>query len=185
MGTSNFHNKNASAIFVIDYEDDEFAWSECQHELGHLIKTYLPAFEPDAKLHSQYELRSFPSSSIGCIDYELTYLDTTFQLRLSVFLRSGYYEAANLDWEIELMIDYSDEYDDVESIIEEISYDPTRYDIKPSLWTIHKQSLIEKLNTLYYQAIEDMEKVFVQISEPYGVTDQFSNGETIYHKLGA
>lgn len=185
MGTSNFHAVNAQAMYVIDYGDDEFMWQECQEHLGDWIKELEPSFEVDDSIKSQSELRSFPTSSIGCFIHELAFLNLQFELHINVFIRSGYYRAANLDYEFEWYLEGYDYYEDISSILDEINYCPTNYDINPGLWAIHKSTLENKLAELEEFAISQVESILAQVSTPYGVTAQFSNGETIYHKLEA
>lgn len=182
MGTSNFHTVNAQATYVIDYDDD-YMWHECQELLGERICELESTFEFDSNLRSDKELRSFPASSIGYWLTDLHYLNNVFGLRVNLFLRSGYYEAANLDYEIEWTLNGCDYYDDADSIIDEIDYDPSTYDINPGIWKIYKSSLTNRLNELEFSLLGNIESILAQVSTPYGVTAQFSNGETIYTKL--
>lgn len=183
MGTSNFHTANAGATYVIDYGDDDCMWQECQEHLGDWIRELDPTFEFNSNLRSQKELRSFPASSIGSWTYEITYLYIQFEFRINLFLRSGYYEAANLDYEFEWFIEGCDYYEDIDSVITEINDDPTTYDISRGIWAMHRFNLADKLDTLQDTAINSAESILAQVSTPYGVTAQFSNGETIYSKL--
>lgn len=183
MGTSNFHTANAKATYVIDYEDDEYAWQECQDNLGDWINELDPAFEKHTSMKSQHELRSFPASSIGYFSNSIIFLNLSFELHINVFLRSGYYEAANLDYEFQWRLEGCDDYEGIDSLIEELSYDPERYDVNHGLLAIHKSNLESKLSTLEELAVTQVESALTQVSTPYGVTAQFSNGETIYHKL--
>ena len=182
MGTSNFHTANAQATYVIDYDED-YMWQECQELLGEHICELDSTFEFDSNLRSDKELRSFPASSIGYWLTELRYLNNVFGLRVNLFIRSGYYEAANLDYEIEWTLSGCDYYEDIDSIIDEINDDPTTYDISRGIWAMHRSNLADKLATLQDTAINSAESILAQVSTPYGVTAQFSNGETIYTKL--
>ena len=182
MSTSNFHTANARATYVIEYED-EYIWQECQQYLGDWIRELDPAFELETSIKSKQELRDFPASSIGYWSIELTYLNITFEFRINLFVRSGYYEAANLDYESEWFIDGCDYYEDSYAVIDEISYDPTTYDIKAGIWAIHSTKLQSKLGAVESEAFEHIESLLAQVSTPYGVAAQFSNGETIYTKL--
>ena len=119
----------------------------------------------------------------GYWSYEITYLNIQFEFHINLFLRSGYYEAANLDYEVEWFMDDSDYYEDIDSIIDEINYSPTTYDISRGIWAMHRSNLADKLATLQDTAINSAESILAQVSTPYGVTAQFSNGETIYTKL--
>lgn len=183
MGTSNFHTANAQATYVIDYGDDEFLWEEATEHLGDWIHELDTVFELDTSIRSIEELSSFPASSIGSWSYELTYLNITFEFRINLFLRAGYYEAANLDYEFEWFIEGCDYYEDIDSVIDEINYSPTTYDISRGIWAMHRFNLADKLATLQDTAINSAESILAQVSTPYGIAAQFSNGETIYTKL--
>ena len=187
MGTSNFHNENAQNIYVIDYGNDEFLWQDCQELIGEDIKSLDKSFEICNSLKSIEELRSYPSSSIGFWNFELTYLGITFELQINLFIRSGYYEAANLDYEFKWFINGDDVYNNligVQDVMNELTEELEYYDINPGIFTIHKNNLEFKLNDLENTAVTHVESVLKQISTPYIVTARFSNGETIYQKIG-
>ena len=183
MGTSNFHTANAQATYVIDYADDEYIWQEATEHLGQWIHELDPTFELSESIESKEELRSFPASSVGYWSYELTYLNILFEVHVNLFLRSGYYEAANLDYEVQWFMEGCDYYNDVDSILSELDFSPTTYDINQGLWTIHKSNLESNLVQLESNAVSQVEAILAQVSTPYGVAAQFSNGETIYTKL--
>ena len=183
MGTSNFHTANAQATYVIDYGDDEYIWQEATEHLGQWIHELDPTFELSESIESKEELRSFPASSVGYWSYELTYLNILFEVHVNLFLRSGYYEAANLDYEVQWFMEGCDYYNDVDSILSELNYDPTTYGVNQGLWAIHKSTLEDKLNTLQDESITYIESLLEHVSTPYEVATQFSNGETIYTKL--
>lgn len=184
MGTSNFHTVNAGATYVIDYGEDEFAWSKCQEHLGTSIKKLDSTFGPCDSLISEHRLRSFPASAIGFWGAELTYLDISFELHINLFLRSGYHEAANLDYEFQWFIDGGDPQDVVGSVIDTLDeYIPDYYNINRGLWSIHKSKLENKLITLENELTKQVESILAQVSTPYGVSAQASNGECVYTKL--
>jgi len=182
MGTSNFHTENAQATYVIDYGDNEFAWQECQEHLGEWIKELDPTFYMDDSIRSEQELRSYPTSSIGFWEFPTDFLGLNFEFRVNLFIRSGYYEAACLDYELEWFMD-GDCYEEIDDILTKLSYDSEIYDIKPGIWAIHKSNLDSRLVELQEQSIDQIESILKQISTPYGVVAQFSNGETIYKEL--
>lgn len=184
MGTSNFHS-NSDTIYVIDYGADEFMWEEATTHLGELVHVLDSAFTYDEDITSADELRSFPTSSVGYFEFDFCYLNLTFTLRVNIFIRSGYYEAANLDIEYEWLIDWDNHYGNLESvncIIDEINSDPTTYDIQPGLWSIHSHRLAKHLEQLQSTSLEHVHPILNQVSTPYGVAARFSNGETIYER---
>lgn len=183
MGTSNFHTANAIATFVIDYKDDEYDCQECKEDLAESIKECLPNFKVHENITSNEELRSFPTSSIGFMCDSIQFLGIEFEFHINIFLRSGYYEASNLDWELEFFLDGVDYYSTYSDGLDDISLEPTTYNIKPGLWSIHKSNLENKLEHLQNSLIKQIESVFAKVSTPYGIIAQFSNGETLYTKL--
>lgn len=186
MATSNFHTTETDTVFVIDYGDDEFMWQECHEHIANHIKELCPTFEPNSDLTSQAELRSFPASSIGYWEFDLCYLNPRFTFRVNLFIRSGYYSAANLDYESEWLIDDDDCYGSLESpsdVIEELINEYERYDVNPGILAIHSNRLESKLDNLTSESIKLVESLLSQVSTPYGVTARFNNGETMYEKL--
>lgn len=182
MGTGNFHTANAQATYVIDYGNDELAWQDCQETIAEHIIELDSLFEAEDDIKSEQELRSFPTSSVGYWEDSLTFLNLTFDFRVNLFIRSGYYEAACLDYEVEWFIDGA-QYDIVDDIIYELSCDPETYDINSGIWAIHQSNLETKLTDLQDTFISHVESILPQVSTPYGVAAQFSNGETIYKEL--
>jgi len=186
MGISNFHNKNAQNIYVIDYEDDEFGWQECQERIGEDIKIMDSTFNIDDDIDSVEELSCYPTLSIGYWEFELIYLGLCFVLRVNLFIRSGYYSAANLDYEYN-WFNKNDVYGYLENfseVVSELEEELAHYDINRGIFIIHKERLELKLKSLEINSINHIEEVLKQIATPYGVATKFSNGETIYQKIG-
>jgi len=202
MGTSNFYNVNASKIFavlmpyetpVLDEnfnETDELETLECdEFDLEYLIDSIINDMRElgddlyyDFKdKRSLKELRSFPSSYLGSLTKEKVFDDMNVLVYVHAFLRSGYYEGANLDWECDISID-----DDKEVFFDN-KYDELK-DIYPILSDKNKNTrLIESIDNWIKETksslIEKMESVFEKNSEQYVVVARFSNGETIYEKI--
>lgn len=97
-GTGNFYNKNASAIFVFGHGEDadeaRFDYKDTidnvQSELGSLGYNKRDKWaDRDSKLIAE------KTGSHECKD------GSSVDVTIKVLARSGYYEAANLDWEIE------------------------------------------------------------------------------------
>ena len=153
MATSNFHNVNASHIFAVQLED-EWAYDDLVENL-----------ESEFSKHSDYydygksdpnELRSFPSKSLGSFSNSITIEDDEVEIYITPVIRSGYYEGVNLDWHIRLYVNGSE--------------DDTYADDA-------------RVSVIADEYIEFIENIFEQYSDKLGVTAQFSNGETIYHKV--
>jgi hypothetical protein len=198
MGTSNFHKVNASKIFavlmpyetpVLDEnfnETDELETLECdEFDLEYLVESIIDDMKELGdnlyyhfkNIESLEELRSFPSSYLGSLTKEKSFDDVEVYINIHAFLRSGYYEGANLDWECYLSIDNN----------KEISIDEYNGSINDIYFISDDKELIESIDNWIKETksslIEKMESVFEKNSEQYVVVARFSNGETIYEKI--
>jgi hypothetical protein len=153
MATSNFHNVNASHIFACSLENEwdyEDLVSNLESELNNHKDYY------DYGKSDPYELRSFPSRSLGSFSNSITIEDDEVEIYVTPVIRSGYYMGCNLDWHVRL---YVNGYED------DTYADDAR------------------VGVIADEYIEFIENIFEQYSDKLGVTAQFSNGETIYHKI--
>ena len=153
MATSNFHNVNATHIFAVQLED-EWAYDDLLENLESEFSKHSDYY--DYGKSDPYELRSFPSKSLGSFSNSVTIGDEEVEIYVTPVIRSGYYEGVNLDWHVRL---YVNGYDDD---------------------TYADDANVLRISNEY---IEFIEEIYSQYSEPLGVTARFSNGETIYHKV--
>ena len=153
MATSNFHNVNATHIFAVQLED-EWAYEDLVYNL-----------ESEFNIHNDYsdygktdpyELRSFPSRSLGSFSNSVTIEDDEVEVYVTPVIRSGYYEGANLDWHVRYYVNGSED---------------ESYESHPRI-----QIMVDTY-------VDYIEKIYSQYSQPLGVTARFSNGETIYHPI--
>ena len=188
MATSNFHSVNANNIYVIDFGNDDISWSEAQDIIGDNIKYALEQIQKDSKyitftkddsMSSQEELRSYPSSSIGTFEVYDDFIGVDILIQVNIFLRSGYYEAANLDYEVSITSG-NDDYDDIRDFDREDYVD--YLGLSNSVWNLHSENFYNKVETIKDEIIEVVEKCLCNVSEAYEVSAQFSNGETFYSK---
>jgi len=167
MGTSNFHNKNASKVFAIlpGDDDDEFYINdeiECvtdalRSKYGDQRNTYIS----DGKL-------------ISTINETKRYQEFDVTIIVDMILRHGYYEGANLDWDVEVEINHWRVYWDSDTLLEDIQHCvDTKRNTKNALKWIQKT--VAKLT-------EEIEKEYATYTTPLNVVGRFSNGETIYEK---
>ena len=189
MGTSNFHTANADKTYVVDYGDDQYMWEECNEYIGDHILEIIKEDNEQAKTKdkvyftkcedqtSHEELRSFPTSSIGYFEFSDDFLGVDIEVKVTVFIRSGYYSAANLDWE--LVVNYNScEYEDYDNFDEECFI--LDNDIAQSTWNLHGTKFIPRVKALVLEATNKAEELFEKVSTPYNVSAQFNNGETHY-----
>lgn len=187
MGTNNFYTRNASKYFVVltNYEEDildenneptgETQTVSCDEydrdDLTNLLREKLADIK-DCKeddyfdRQSQYDLKSYPSIYVTSVTKDFTIvtdsgIGITITIFIDIFIRSAYYEGATLDWECRVEIDSTD----------------------PDIEDQFREFIDEKVKPIKSKLIEDIEKVFGEISTSYIKTAQFSNGEAIYEKV--
>jgi len=175
MATSNFHNVNATHIFACSLENEwdyEDLIDNVDSELGS-IKGYSTYTKSDP-----YELRSFPSRSICSIERDFQYKEFSLEVVVTAVVRSGYYEGCNLDWHVWYGINgYQSDLDEIEGALE---YGPNLSKSQRLAYSLLANKKAVKITD---EIVEEVEKVFSNYTDKYGVTAQFSNGETIYHKV--
>jgi hypothetical protein len=126
--------------------------------------------------------RNFEGSVIGSLylKKDKSYLNLELEIQVVVIVRSGYYEGANLDYELNYSInDYKD--DNIESVVDEWEYQAEK-EYKKGLVTINKPRVESYLESQGQVLVEQVEKIFEEVSTPLNVVASFSNGETIYAK---
>ena len=153
MATSNFHNVNATHIFAVQLED-EWAYDDLVDNLQYEFKNHKDY--SDYGKSDPYELRSFPSRSLGSFSTSIIKDEDEVEVYVTPVIRSGYYEGCNLDWHVRCYLNGFEE-DEWETTTEVAS--------------------------VVNEYVEFIENIYSQYSEPLGVTAIFSNGETIYHKV--
>ena len=181
MATSNFHNVNATHIFACSLEN-EWDYEDLKDNVLYGLKK-IEGFNTYTK-RDPHELRSFPSQSIGAVSRVTAFPNFTLEVIVTAVARSGYYEGCNLDWHVCYEIDGDDCDGDFEYYIDRCfgrylnDDEYTQADVKAYAMLAENQA--EKLKN---EIVAEVESVFADYSDKYGVTAQFSNGETIYHKV--
>jgi len=182
MGTSNFHNENATRIYA-----DECDYEGAYEDLVENVKYSLLAKDKDRKIEFTFdddiilgtELRSFPARSIGTVYETFDFLNIDLEVQIIALARSGYYEGVNLDYEINIQANGTD-YEDVTGLISDIQDYPDDFDTTPGLIAIHAGNLQNKIEKSLETLITETEETFAEFTMPLVVTAQFSNGETFY-----
>ena len=177
MSTSNFHNVNASAIFAVRLED-EWAYDDLVENLTSELSNN-PDYVDYGKT-DKHELRSFPSRSLGSIRKYHQYKDFYVEVCVTPVIRSGYYSGVNLDWNVDYLINGDVSYDSPDFYIDDIAYCGN---LSKSAATKYAKLAEKKAEKVKDSIVEKLEKIYSDYSDKLGVTAQFSNGETIYHKL--
>ena len=153
MATSNFHNVNATHIFAVQLED-EWAYDDLVDNLESEFNSH--SDYSDYGKSDPYELRSFPSRSLGSFSTSIIKDEDEVEIYVTPVIRSGYYEGVNLDWHVRCYLN---------------GFEEDEWETTPEVASV--------VNGY----VEFIENIYSQYSEPLGVTAVFSNGETIYHKV--
>ena len=195
MGTSNFHNENSSKIYAIcmNYEDEEtqetiypesFEFEEAKENVKDCIAEMCKENKDISfdlfSYRDRSECRSFPSSVLCTISKSKYIGGLECEVVLTSIVRSGYYEGANLDFQIDSLIngyDCEELYSENECI-EQYDYSSDYKGISK----IHAKHAYNWMGKTKDELIEKMELVYQNVSEPLSVVGRFSNGETIYQK---
>ena len=177
MATSNFHNENASAIFAVELEH-EFDYDDLVDNLKSELNN-----DPDYVDYGKtdkHELRSFPSRTLGSIRKYHQYKDFYVEVCVTPVIRSGYYSGVNLDWNVAYLINGDASYDSPDFYIDDIAH---YANLSKSAAIKYAKLAEKKAEKLKNEIVEELEAIYTNYSDRYGVTAVFSNGETIYHKL--
>lgn len=165
MGTANFYNKNASHTFVRELET-EFDYDMFKEDIYHTFKHHnYHVFNGKNYRRPESDLRSFPSIIVASKSKYKIYNDVELIITINVILRSGYYQHANLDWELAKELPVLSDY---------------YYNI--GLAKIHEPYAELWAENAENELIEETEKIFKDLTEPYNVSARFSNGEAFYTK---
>ena len=193
MATGNFFNKNASKVFAIacatevdtldehgnettEYrQPDEFEYAEEIEFIKDEIKRH-PKWNDEG---SDDYSRNFHRTALGVLIADKSYLDVTIEIGITAFARSGYYEGANLDWELEFFVD-GYEHSDIDGAVEEWEFQ-VEEDNNAGLISIHKTNVENWMNNTVDNLIEELEAIFENVSQhKLRVAARFSNGEVMY-----
>lgn len=188
MGTRNFYNENAKCIYAVAMHSDEcdsefcncgaqeeyddvqiniqYAWKGCTRESN---------FGMDRRIcHSVLFLGYYFASK--CISKY--FADARIDVCIYAIIRPGYYEGANLDWQIKMFVDGNQreslEYDDLEYYMPNCNTGMAKIQVRNAQAWVDKNSKI---------LIDELEGIYEQYSTPLGVCASFSNGETWYSKI--
>lgn len=152
-------------------------WIEEKDNLKEYIKELLPHVQINKEDKSDND-RNYPTTTFGKIEYTKKFGD--YETGVTIYLQytSGYYEAANLDWDIKYGYDYS-----ADSIKDEIDQFNDYSEMNKGIKAMLSPKIEKWLTDITEQLIKEVEDVFEKVSSPYQEVAQFSNGETIYTKL--
>ena len=162
MGTRNFFKTNAKNYYVVlDNVEDDFDLDFEVEDLRDNIITKLAAKGYNAAPMNEWDgRRNFEGKYIARVYVEVS---NEAEIVANIVIRNGYYEAANLDFELETEI-----YDSLSVEDEGLA---------------ESKNLVDTIEKISNQLRDDIDEVFTQVSTPYVCTAVFSNGEAIYSKI--
>lgn len=186
MATGNFYVKNANDVYAFAMEaEDCFDFDDsldCIKEAG--ISKY--GFEETSGSDGDYIL----DKSFGGKNFYNSGL--TVNIDITIIVRGGYYQGANLDFELEVMNDnyypyklgdYESEDDLIDDMADEfVDYcdEVYNYGLRKCFKKRYKAFLEDYID----KAIEYANNVLKNLcEEEYSIVGVFSNGETLYRKV--
>ena len=215
MGTCNFYGVNAQSIYAIlstyEGEDengnptevykDEIDWDYDREEIQyHGENSGLFPFSSD-KWNKELDAREVCGSEGKCEEYgkKKTAWTTQTSIDSVIVLRFGYYEHANLDYDVKIcdchgaeyfLSDYRGNYnklieDYVDDMEENVKWDGHDHGWTVGTFLMHRKNIVKWLTTWIEDEIEKCEQFCKDCcNTELGVAARFSNGETWYKKIG-
>ena len=189
MATNNFYNENARAIYAVSDEEYEFFDYEAiikklEKELNK--REYSVVNEDYSDVTS---LRSYPATVFGSLSFdkmiEVKNFECSIDVTIELVIRDGYYEGANLDYNI--LCYYNGEnigdYNELEEFVmnefdfikDDFDDDEDEYQAREDL----DNQLYEVYNLLE-EARDKIEEVYKEFTECYNKIGQFSDGSALY-----
>jgi hypothetical protein len=196
MGASNFYNRNAKNVYAVlmDYEDVVFDEDGNETEETQMVcceewdykdlTDYVKELMDEQTLFKAvervefYNNRNYEATGIKSLVAYKTFGNVEVEVLLTAVIRSGYYEGANLDWELNYYAGSG--YDDILDLTYEFE---SQYE-NQGMAKIQKRNAEKWATKIGEQMVEELERIFTQVSKPLEVVARFSNGETIYKEVG-
>ena len=153
MSAPNFYTKNASKVFIVEAEE-EYDIDDTKENI---------ASELAANGYTEVSIYGGDSSYPGeyFISKELTFWNV-WRITIYACIRSGYFSDANLDWDVNVIKDRDEDYEEC------------------NLGDITLPKTVQRAVDV---EIRRLEKVFAMYSTPAVCVGIFSNGEAVYAKL--
>ena len=183
MATANFYNKNASYIYAIVPEDeyDDFIYQDVETNVSEAIGEYVK----NSKAYLGYSNKYYRNASIiEVISLTEEVAGIPISVDIEILMRPGYYEGANLDYEISYRTE-SVEFDDLSEAFQAY-YDVATwdFDMNKGLAKIQAKNAANRLENMSEELIENVEKILkANCTHVLQVVARFSNGETLYSEV--
>lgn len=195
MGASNFYNRNAKNVYAVlmDYEDvvfdedgnetEETQMVQCEEWDYNDLIDYVNELMDEQKLFRVvdrvefYNNRNYEATAIKSLVAYKSFGEVEVEILLTAVVRSGYYEGANLDWDLNYYAGSG--YDDILNL----SYEFESQYKNQGMAKIQCRNAEKWAKEEGEKMVEELERIFTQVSKPLEVVARFSNGETIYKEV--
>jgi len=172
MSTPNFHNENGKYVYAIDDDGENTDWDLIEEMIEEELRTKGFEIQKDKWLGDRNYNGKILGEKIVWDKKEI------YSYCLKAIIRSGYYSGANLDWELDWIDVYNNEYDEINIADILISADF----IETPLTEKQAEAIEQKLRASADEDIEKLEKLYSKLSTPLVCRGIFSNGEAVYEK---
>jgi len=184
MGAANFYNKNAHNVYAVCMHSDECNLEFCncgaEDDYMNLPHEVRSLWKGCNKMDNSDWERNYPGKIIAYKTDSQTFAGVCIDVCINAIIRSGYYDGANLDWEISINIGNDQYDDDVDDIIDYIYYFMDNRNM--GMAKIQAKNAQLFIDSAKSELINELEDVYQKISTPLRVSASFSNGETWYTK---
>lgn len=200
MGTNNFYKKNAKNYYAVLMNDEDYCYEYAYDDFKeYLNDTLKQEFKDNYYKHEK--IISFSNSYSGTelgeievlnINHDESKYSDYYELYIYIYpvIRSGYYEGANLDYNINFEFHYDDKDGNIISFDNDDFIIDTTYEekilelIKVIEHNVkHNKRLIKKINKEFNNIIDKLENIYSQLSTPLIKIGGFSDGTAIYKAL--
>jgi hypothetical protein len=192
MGTSNFYKVNADKYYAVHMNDDEGNYTDIDFEAEtDRIDEELEDRGYENVGYKDRPRRSDDAQVLGQLF--VSEPDDLFMVEATVLLRAGYYEGANLDWEISIVPPM--EWEDF-SEFQDMNLKEQRDMVYNELLVASDRGYIDRKYLKQYEQITDalsetIENVIEKLRRDFGQIAQrtlirtatFSNGNSIYSEV--
>lgn len=192
MGTNNFAVRNASRYFVIEgwYEDEEtgeevhYEQWDWDAEIDYIQEALK---EKGYGTNGDYtnDNRNFPAQYLAHKYNSKNFMGIEMYVEVTSVIRSGYYQGANLDYEINVSMEGHGGHD-LDEITEEYLFEMIEDYNDGENRGMMRINAIRANNWItreVEQLTEEIEKVFDHMTTPYVKTGGFSDGTAVYEKV--
>ena len=183
MATGNFYSINARNIYAVyqENEHDDFIYDDVKNNISNDLVTYVKSSEA----YLGYSDNNYVDACLfDVVSLTEEVAGIPISVDIELLMRSGYYEGANLDYEIMYEVD-NVKFDDISEAWQAF-YDVATwdYDMNKGLATIQAKNASKRLESMCDKLVENVEKILKEnCTHVLQVSARFSNGETWYSEV--